>query len=64
VLEPLGASCTISALPGKYCPGDFSLHLSDGPKIAGAAQRVISGAALYTATILVEHGRVGRRAAG
>jgi octanoyl-[GcvH]:protein N-octanoyltransferase len=56
VLEPLGASCTIGALPGEYCPGDFSLHHSDGPKIAGAAQRVISGAALYTAAILVEHG--------
>jgi lipoate-protein ligase A len=41
---------------GRVLPGDFSLHLSDGPKIAGAAQRVISGAALYTAAILVEHG--------
>jgi lipoate-protein ligase A len=46
----------IGELPGEYCPGRFSLHLQGGPKVAGVAQRVISGASLTTAVLVVGGG--------
>jgi len=56
VLGRLGVAVELGELPGEYCPGRFSLHLPDGPKLAGIAQRVVAGAALASAVIVVDHG--------
>lgn len=52
----LGIDLEVGELPGEYCPGRFSLHLPGGPKVAGVAQRVIRGASLTTAALVVEGG--------
>ncbi len=55
-LAGLGAAVELGELPGEYCAGRWSLHLPGGPKVAGAAQRVVRGAALFTAVVVVEGG--------
>lgn len=55
-LDREGIGSVLGELPGEYCAGRFSLHLLDGPKIAGVAQRIISGAALTTAVLVVDGG--------
>jgi lipoate-protein ligase A len=52
-LASVGAPVVLGELAGEYCPGRFSLHLPDGPKVAGVAQRVRSRAALTTAVVVV-----------
>lgn len=52
----LGIDLKVGELPREYCPGRFSLHLPDGPKVAGVAQRVIRGASLTTTALTVEDG--------
>lgn len=55
-LAGAGVAVEVGELAGEYCPGRFSLHLPDGPKVAGVAQRVISGASLTTAVLVVAGG--------
>lgn len=55
-LKQLGVAVELGELPDEYCAGRFSLHLLDGPKIVGVAQRVIKGASLTTAVIAVGSG--------
>lgn len=55
-LASLGVAVTVGEQPGEYCPGRWSLHLPGGPKVAGTAQRVIRGAALFTAVLVVDGG--------
>ncbi len=55
-LLALGVGLELGELPDEYCAGRFSLHLPDGPKVAGVAQRVIRGASLTTAVIAVGSG--------
>lgn len=55
-LKQLGVAVELGELPDEYCAGRFSLHLFDGPKIVGVAQRVIKGASLTTAVIAVASG--------
>lgn len=55
-LERVGVDAEIGELPGEYCPGRWSVHLRDGPKVAGAAQRAVRGATLFTAVVVVEGG--------
>jgi lipoate-protein ligase A len=62
VLERLGIESELGELPGEYCPGRFSLHLRDGPKVAGLAQRVLSRGALATAVVVVDGGPALREA--
>jgi lipoate-protein ligase A len=52
-LNKLGVELELGELPNEYCPGRFSLHLPDGPKVAGIAQRAIRGASLTTAVLTV-----------
>ena len=63
-LAALEMPVLVGELPGEYCPGRFSLHLQDGPKVAGIAQRVISGASLTTAVIVVDGGPALRETIG
>jgi octanoyl-[GcvH]:protein N-octanoyltransferase len=55
-LAGLGVETVNAQLAGEYCPGRWSLHLRDGPKVAGAAQRSIRGASLFTAVVVVSGG--------
>ena len=55
-LEGVGVAAEVGELPGEYCPGRWSLHLHDGPKVAGAALRAVRGATLFTAVVVVEGG--------
>ncbi len=52
----LGVDVRRGELPGEYCPGRFSMH-AGAVKVAGSAQRVVRGAALVTAVVLVEGGQ-------
>jgi octanoyl-[GcvH]:protein N-octanoyltransferase len=57
----LGIHLGVGEQPGEYCPGRFSLHLpGGGPKVAGVAQRVISGASLTTTALVVGGGEALR----
>jgi lipoate-protein ligase A len=61
-LASAGVQAERGELPGEYCPGRFSLHLPGGPKIAGVAQRVVSGGSLTTAVLVVGGGDALRAA--
>lgn len=52
----VGVDLEVGEQPGEYCPGRFSLHLPGGPKVAGVAQRVVSGASLTTTALVVDGG--------
>ena len=52
-LSDLGVAVEVGELPDEYCPGRFSVHLKDGPKIAGIAQRIVKGASLTAAVVVV-----------
>lgn len=55
-LSDLDVAVDVGEIPGEYCPGSWSVHLRGGPKVAGAAQRTIRGASLFTAVVVVEGG--------
>jgi octanoyl-[GcvH]:protein N-octanoyltransferase len=61
-LAGLGVTLDVGELPWEYCPGRYSLHLPSGPKVAGAAQRVLTRASLTTAVIVVGGANALRRA--
>ena len=43
-------------VPGEYCPGAFSVNARGQVKLAGTAQRLIHGAALLGANVVVGDG--------
>jgi octanoyl-[GcvH]:protein N-octanoyltransferase len=57
-LRSVGVDAGVGEIPGEYCPGEFSVHGtgSDGAqvKLVGTAQRVVSGAWLFSSVIVVE----------
>ena len=57
-LRSLGVNAGVGEIPGEYCPGEFSVH-GAGPgqsiKLVGTAQRVVSGAWLFSSVIVVEN---------
>lgn len=56
-LRRVGVDARMGEIPGEYCPGEFSVHGVDGVrsvKLVGTAQRVISGAWLFSSVIVVE----------
>jgi len=55
-LRTLGIDARVGAIPGEYCPGDFSVNAAGTTKLAGVAQRVVRGAALVTAVIVASDG--------
>jgi lipoate-protein ligase A len=54
-LRSLGLEPQVGELPGEYCAGAHSVSL-DGIKVVGTAQRVVKGAALFAAVVLVGGG--------
>lgn len=49
----LGADARIGAVPGEYCPGEYSINAGGRIKLAGVGQRMIRGAAHIGFVILV-----------
>jgi octanoyl-[GcvH]:protein N-octanoyltransferase len=54
-LRAAGIDADVGELAGEYCNGRWSVH-AGGIKLVGTAQRVIRGAALFTAVAVVGHG--------
>lgn len=60
-LRSLGVDAAVGELAGEYCPGEFSVHGNPGPgsfvhvpvKLVGTAQRVVSGAWLFSSVFVV-----------
>lgn len=55
-LVSLGVDARVGAIPGEYCPGDYSISSAGTVKVAGLAQRVVKDAALTSAVIVVGGG--------
>lgn len=52
-LARLGVDTRVGAVPGEYCPGTWSVNAGGWRKLAGAGQRLVPGAVLVTAVIVV-----------
>lgn len=52
VLTRLGVDARIGAVPGEYCPGEYSIH-AGGHKLVGSAQRVTRDGWLFSTVIQV-----------
>ncbi|MHA7277114.1 lipoate--protein ligase family protein [Arthrobacter sp. HLT1-21] len=58
-LRSVGVDAAVGEIPGEYCPGEYSVHgVSAGGqrlKLVGTAQRVVSGAWLFSSVVVVEN---------
>jgi lipoate-protein ligase A len=55
-LREVGVDARVGAVAGEYCPGDYSINSRGSLKVAGIAQRVVKGAALVSAVVVVGGG--------
>jgi lipoate-protein ligase A len=55
-LRSLGADARVGEVAGEYCPGRFTVNAGGRVKLAGVAQRVVSGAALVSTAVVVGDG--------
>jgi lipoate-protein ligase A len=53
-LRRLGIDARVGEVPGEYCPGRFSVNARGAVKLVGAAQRIISGAWLFSTVVVVD----------
>ena len=57
-LRDVGVDAGVGEIPGEYCPGEFTVHgnVAGGGqlKLVGTAQRVVSGAWLFSSVIVVQ----------
>jgi octanoyl-[GcvH]:protein N-octanoyltransferase len=53
-LRGLGIEARVGEVPGEYCPGRFSVNARGQTKLIGAAQRIISGAWLFSTVVVVD----------
>ena len=58
-LRGLGIDARVGEVPGEYCPGRFSVNARGQTKLIGAAQRIISGAWLFSTVVVVGGARAG-----
>ncbi len=54
VLRGIGVDARLGEIPGEYCPGEHSVNVAGRIKAIGTAQRVISGAWLFSSSVVVE----------
>lgn len=57
-LGNVGVDAAVGEIPGEYCPGEYSVHGSGAGtqvKLVGTAQRVVSGAWLFSSVVVVEN---------
>jgi len=55
-LAELGVDARVGEVPGEYCPGAYSVNARGRVKLIGTAQRLVRGAALLGAVIVVRDG--------
>lgn len=55
-LRRLGVDARVGAVPGEYCPGEFSVNARGRTKLIGAAQRIVRGGWLLSTVVVVESG--------
>src|SRR3954451_16708717 len=55
-LRALGVDARVGEVPGEYCPGTYSVNARGRVKLIGTAQRLIRGAALLGASVVVGDG--------
>jgi lipoate-protein ligase A len=55
-LRSLGVDARVGEVPGEYCPGAYSVNARGRVKLVGTAQRLVRGAALLGASIVVGDG--------
>ncbi len=53
-LRESGVDAGVGAVPGEYCPGDFSVNARDVVKLVGLGQRVTGGATHLGAFVVVD----------
>ncbi|WP_427018083.1 lipoate--protein ligase family protein [Pseudarthrobacter sp. P1] len=56
-LAGVGVDAAVGEIPGEYCPGEYSVHGTGAGtrvKLVGTAQRVVSGAWLFSSVVVVE----------
>ena len=53
-LRRAGIDAGIGAVPGEYCPGEFSIHDGAGHKLVGTAQRLVRGGWLFGTVLVVQ----------
>ncbi|MCW1249320.1 lipoate--protein ligase family protein [Acaricomes phytoseiuli] len=63
LLTELNVPAALGEIPGEYCPGEYSVHgtvpeglprAEERVKLVGTAQRVVSGAWLFSAAVVVQ----------
>ena len=52
-LQALGVPARVGAVPGEYCPGEFSVNAACATKLVGTAQRLTRHGYLLSAVLLV-----------
>jgi octanoyl-[GcvH]:protein N-octanoyltransferase len=52
-LRELGVDARVGAVPGEYCPGEFSVNAGGATKIVGTAQRLTRHGYLFSSVVLV-----------
>jgi octanoyl-[GcvH]:protein N-octanoyltransferase len=62
VLRQFGLDARVGAVPGEYCPGEHSINIGGRLKVAGAAQRIVRGAAMVSVVLVVGSGERLRQA--
>ena len=55
-LRSLGVDARVGEVPGEYCPGAYSVNARGRVKLIGTAQRLVRGAALLGASVIVSGG--------
>ncbi|WP_323745704.1 lipoate--protein ligase family protein [Arthrobacter gandavensis] len=55
-LRHAGVPAGVGEIPGEYCPGEYSVHGGTEAriKLVGTAQRVVSGAWLFSSVVVIE----------
>lgn len=55
-LQDAGVPAGVGEIPGEYCPGEYSVHGGTDPgiKLVGTAQRVVSGAWLFSSVVVIQ----------
>jgi len=52
-LRSLGVVAKVGAVPGEFCPGEFTVNARGAVKLVGTAQRVVRHASLLAASVAV-----------
>lgn len=56
LLSGLGVDARVGEVPGEYCPGSYSINARGRVKLVGTAQRMVRGAWLFSAVLIVDGG--------